>query len=371
MVDRAGVEPGAQTAIGGKPVGFQAVELWAGGRVALGVGDGRCRGEDARDAGLGSTDVGEQRRRVGEVVFQAEQPAVVIHRPALPRLGQVEAAIGRLRHRHAGLEEERTQGGTELVRLREKVEPRPEPFALIVEGQGTDAGCLGLPVDRRVAAMRAADETDAPFAALTAPPGNIELPAAPGDGVVIEGDAGEVLARPLRHDVDDTADPAIRRHARQARRRTLQHLDPLGIIGENAEGRRDAVDAVEGDLAADPFVDGQAPDGQGIERRPRRLRRADRGVEGQGLRDRRGLPVADESIRVAGDAERRFRRLGVAEEAEAPALRHLPAGIGRHDTLRPRRSLHRQGLKGHFGRCGLRFPCIGGIGHAQDGNYAG
>ena len=232
------------------------------------------------------------------------------------------------RYGHAGLEKERTQGCGEAIVLRQQVEPRSEAVPLEIEGERRDPRRLGLAVDGRVAAPQAADEPRAPFPVRTVAPRHVQLAAAACDRTVIEGDTRQILARTFGNHVDHAPDSTVRSDPRECRRGALQDFDALGIVGEDTQARRDAVDPVEGDLAAGPLVDGKAADGERVEGRARRLRGPDGGIEDECLGDGARLLVPDEAVRVARDVERRFRRVDIAEQTDPSPPCDLAPGIG-------------------------------------------
>src|SRR5262249_32483921 len=155
-----------------------------------------------------------------------------------------------------------------------------------------------LTVNGRIAVAHAAASPHAPFLAIAVTPRNIPVTAEPCCRAVIRGEAGQVLSRALRHDIDDAADAAIGCDAREPGRGALEHFDALDVVREDAVVRRDSVKPLKGDLTVIAFVDGEAANVEGIEQTARWVRASHGRIEDQGIRSRRCLLIADELVRV-------------------------------------------------------------------------
>src|SRR5262249_7008024 len=132
-------------------------------------------------------------------------------------------------------------------------------------------------------------------------------------------------------------DAAVRRHAVEQRRRALDDLDSLDVIGEHPIVRCDTIDAVEGNLSDIPLADRKAADEEGIENAAGLARETDRRVVADDVRYSDGLLIFDLLRRVAGDVERRIHEVFVAQQADLTAAGDLTTCVGRRKRARFRR----------------------------------
>ena len=363
VLDPRRLERGAHAGVVGLPVDQEREVGGRVGRVARVAGDGR-RAEDAGDLRASAAHVGEEGDVVRHVVLGAQQQRLVGDLRPLPGLAEVEAGIGCGRHGDARGDEQRTGRRPELLVLGDEIQRAPEAIAAIVEGERADEDASRLLVERRVAAEIGAVGADAELAVVAIAPADIEVSAALQIGGVVCREARQVdIARPLRDHVDGATDAAGGRHAVKERRRAFQDFDALDVVREQPIVRRDAVDAVEGDLAGVAFADRKAANEEGVEDAAGLAHEADRSVVAGDVAHRHGLLVLDRLLGVAVDAERRVHVVAIAEHADAGTARHHAAGEVRRqvvDRARGRRrpladDLHRIERRGG-GRagCGAR-----------------
>jgi hypothetical protein len=176
---------------------------------------------------------------------------------------------------------------------------------------------------------------------------SVETEAWPPDLQAQADAAQRLVGRALGQQVDAAA------YAAAAGRRAIEEtvgaaedFHAFEEFGGDVLARQHAVQAVVGHVIR---VHGEAAHHVELLEVAETARRAHRRVVQQHIGDAFGLLVLDQFVGVAGAGKRRFHDVLVAQDADAPAARHLAAGKGFGQAFG--RSVG-AGVDGHRGQCG-------------------
>ncbi|MNX48284.1 hypothetical protein D3C86_788620 [compost metagenome] len=332
----AGVVEAVEVAIAGAAVGQRDVAQRIG-FVAAAHAEGR---------------VGRQ--FVAEIMLGAHRAEPVALVRIGPRLGIVGAGVRRVGHGgDAGAQGHIGTRALELVFLPADVGGQTRIGRAPVQAQRHQAGAGVLIVDAGVAAALRGVQADAGAVVGTEAArdvgGQQELSATGHAG----GDAGQrVIRRPLGHQVDHAADAAAAgRRAGQEGRRAAQHFHAFEQFGSDVLAGQQAVQAVIGHVVR---AQDEAADEIRLLEIAEAARHAHAGVILQHVADAARLPVLDQLVRIAGDAERRAHVVLRAQQTDTAAARHLSAreGSGKAAGRRVGAGLDPDGVHRHHGTVG-------------------
>ena len=275
---------------------------------------------------LARADGGIEQGGVPQVVLATQGTEGVLGAGVGPGLGEVVVDVLRVGHLDPGVQADPLHGAVHVTGLPPEVEGQAHALGTQVEPEHGGVAVQVLVVPFGVAGLLHTVEAQAEALVLAEAPADVHVTAQLPGGGLHGGEFGDrVGPGALGLDVDRAADAAVGRQPAEQCAWALEHVHPLDHLHVDGIGGQHAVQAAEGDIAV---VEAVATDGELLEAPRRGVGAAHRGVAGDQVGQGAGLLVLHHLAGVGGLAQGRFQEVPLAQQPEAAAARHLPAGVG-------------------------------------------